>query len=1217
MRKWTRRILVTLLIVLACALAITQVVLWTDYPRKLVLNLVQRQLGLRVEAATLSTGWFGSTTLSDVRVSLPLAEESFLSMPAMEIDHTALIPLIVTRKFELDGIELREPDLVVRRDANGRWNLQDVAELLAKVGGGTPEPGTKKRPPKLPRLRLIDGTINVHEHDGRKLVVAPLNVTGDPQGPLVYRYDASAGSPKRLTAVGQVAPGENWKHEVKLYAEPGDWLTPWVPDAPTPLVINADWAGVVDDGRVVGRLVIADAKYEKFGARGRVVVQSGRGGGGAGAGGMVTVLNPQGLVLTTSLPAVPEVQLASGALEIAGPALRAKQIRVSALGGSAQLDGAADVAAKSGELTAVWVELPAPRQVRHSGNLTVRVRTPFPGGPEVKATLVTRGALNEAKWTGEIDVSGAGREWDDMAWVVNARQLGWNAKQSFEVNDFTARLRHLGEQITLTDVKWPGHEVTASGWYHFGTESWSLRMDGHDTAPVAAGGGGGGGGTAFDFDLVAGGAGKRASLENLLLRAQEIELRVTGAYDGGLPRPFDFAFVMNHSPRPPTGPDEPPVRGRLAAEGRISGTQAPLNLEVAGFLRARDLIVLGREYGDINGTLTGAVTQAPERVAAEFHVRDLALFGGQWQVNAAWPYAGADKLTGGAGQPLRARVTASGLELSELGALLRVPLDGGAATGEWVVDVPLPGVRGDTVAMTGSFRAADVVVGGSGGAGGGGTEEAFRADEIAGQMSLKNGVFRADPITLRRADGDVSGTATIAAQTTLADPARPKLVLAARTWPVKVGDAMAAVTADANLTVDAEKKSATGPVTARASFATTQRAIGEAAVDARIDGRVATFDRIVLDAIGGHAEGSGSIDADDPNRSTLTMSWSGIEGARLADMVPQLEGLTGTYAGAVALAPATGQRALEPLRLTVGVTPDDGKFRALEVGPMKLSAYLNLRENFGLERVVLDAAPDEIRAAQRREAEMDRDGVPLVDRPLSWNDIRVADGRIRLWGRRGRHGADDVVQTHVIADFFRLDINQLVHAVKPEAEPMPGRLSGSMTVHGNPKQPDLVLGQGHVEITESDLANIDALALLYNLTRVGQSTSAPIGNGSLDVTLQASTLSLQNIRYFNRGVQARSSSIDISDVWRMPDSPIFGFIVGSVRPLKDLKLPLLADVDQVMNAVQAGGVNTVRVDGTVADPKPRTAALDEVGDAFKRFLIGDVNAEARGRPVAR
>src|SRR3712207_2393519 len=63
-------VIVVLLIILAIAI---QAVLMTDLPRKVALPIVEKALGLRIEASSLSTGWLGHTTLHDVKVSLPLA----------------------------------------------------------------------------------------------------------------------------------------------------------------------------------------------------------------------------------------------------------------------------------------------------------------------------------------------------------------------------------------------------------------------------------------------------------------------------------------------------------------------------------------------------------------------------------------------------------------------------------------------------------------------------------------------------------------------------------------------------------------------------------------------------------------------------------------------------------------------------------------------------------------------------------------------------------------------------------------------------------------------------------------------------------------------------------------------------------------------------------------------------------------------------------------
>ncbi len=381
-----------------------------------------------------------------------------------------------------------------------------------------------------------------------------------------------------------------------------------------------------------------------------------------------------------------------------------------------------------------------------------------------------------------------------------------------------------------------------------------------------------------------------------------------------------------------------------------------------------------------------------------------------------------------------------------------------------------------------------------------------------------------------------------------------------------------------------------------------------------IDGRIATVEKIIASAAGGHAEGRGTVDADDPNKTTLTLAWSNISGQRLGELLPQLNGLDGTYGGALAIAPATAERALEPLRVTLGVTPIGGRFRAAEIGPMKLSAFVNVSPDFKLERLILDQLPSEIRAAQQRERELNAQDVPLKDRPLDWNDFRIADGRIRIWGRRGRHQLGQI-QTHFITQFTHLDVDQLVHVFKADEKPMPSRLNGTITIHGNSADKNLILGEGDLELVDSDLGNFAPLALLYNLMHVG-GTTRPTGHGTLGLSLQTSTLSMRNIRYFNRGVEARAASIDISRLWDAPDSPIEGFIVGSARPFADLKLPLLADVDQILSVVQSG-LTAVKVEGTLHNVKSRGAQFDELGDSLKRLIVGDVHASKGQTPSSK
>src|SRR5687768_17830414 len=198
MRRWSIRILIALLVLLIVVIGVTQAVLWTDVPQRIVLAQVQKQLGLRMEAKSVTTGWFGRTDLKDVTLSLPLAEESFLTMPSLEVGHTWLPWLILTRKVEIKSLELNDAALVVRQDEAGRWNLQDVLELLARTGGKqqAEATATPQRPsrPKLPKVVLKNGTATVTDRRGRSAKLSPLEFSGLPDGPLVWRYDAAVGS---------------------------------------------------------------------------------------------------------------------------------------------------------------------------------------------------------------------------------------------------------------------------------------------------------------------------------------------------------------------------------------------------------------------------------------------------------------------------------------------------------------------------------------------------------------------------------------------------------------------------------------------------------------------------------------------------------------------------------------------------------------------------------------------------------------------------------------------------------------------------------------------------------------------------------------------------------------------------------------------------------------------------------------------------------------
>jgi hypothetical protein len=151
---------------------------------------------------------------------------------------------------------------------------------------------------------------------------------------------------------------------------------------------------------------------------------------------------------------------------------------------------------------------------------------------------------------------------------------------------------------------------------------------------------------------------------------------------------------------------------------------------------------------------------------------------------------------------------------------------------------------------------------------------------------------------------------------------------------------------------------------------------------------------------------------------------------------------------------------------------------------------------------------------------------------------------------------------------------------------------------------------GKVELTESDLANLDVVAFLYNMMNLGQNPDVPTGKGEVTFSMEQGALAITGMRYFNRGTEIRALAT-VREVWNMPDSPLSGSAVGTARPLKDVKIPFIEylDIDQIMAVLQED-LTTVGIGGTVKDPK--IEPLPGLTGDLSKLLRGDVSREVQG-----
>lgn len=1189
--RWLVRGAIALAVLLLVFFATVQIVLWTNIPRDLVLKQLERQLGLRVAAESLSTDWSGDTHLRDVTIALPLSDEALLSVPDMRVKHTTLLGLLWTRAVSLDAIELDRPVILVRQDETGRWNLQEVADLLARTGGkeAAADQARKTKRPELPAVRVRDGTVIVIDREGRTTTVEPLHVNGEPDSALTWRYDVLAGdvaesSPAAgLRLTGRVALGGSWEHGVAVRAANIEqWAKPWAGDDPPNVALSADWRGEVKGG-VAGRLVIAALDVADVHSSGALRI--------AGEGGKVAV-RPEDLLVRTPSAALPEFRMTAGKLALDGKSAAAEALTVQAFGGVALIGGDFDWASGSANLKADWTDFALPGEnISHRGSLAATLRHPLPGRPVIEARLISNGATRYGKWDANLALGGSGDGWTDMDWRLQADRLALLGERPLNLDGLAANLETRGEVVTLTSPRGPGKVAAqGEGRYNFADQAWDLRLDLSNLPRAATFGRQ----TPLSITFSAWGNAEHIRFDKpgLLVRGAEAELRADGWYYYDRPSPLDLDVSINHIPPRVASTDDPPVFGYLRGEAKLRGTVvAPRNITITGKLLGRGVRFLDRPIGDINAALDGRIDD--ERMT--IHTQRMNLLGGQWELDALFPDNGV----------LGMNLNVEGLPLSEIAAALKRPDVEGTVDARWAFIIPR--LDPEAVKVTAGINARDVKLG------------ALRADTAEATLVLADGTLRAHPVRLRKGDG----TAQLTAELDVREFRQLTAYIALAGWPFEPSEGNRAElwggTTGMRVTLpggrDAEgqplKLRIDGPLDLSAALTFQDQPLGDAHVLADFRGRLIDLRSLSVDGLDGTVQGQALVDLDRPFDTRGSLLWENFNAARIPEFFPDNEtlvGLAGRVSGTARIAPAPGPRPLEPLRIQAIVDSQDLHYRTIPLGDMRLSAFTNL------DRIVVEDS---------------------FQNPTT---MEVAGGILRIWGRLSTlepgeeivaaPGRRTLLLSQLQVRFERLDLNQIVHAFDPAADPMYGKLAGEFTAIAGTRprraagaapsgQETLekvfrrITADGRLQITESNLGNFDVVAGLYNALSFVPPADAPDGYGDLTFHMEDGLLSLNKVHYFNRGIELRAVA-DIDRVWEMPDSPLSGTAMGNARPFRDLKLPFFsgADVDKVITALQ-GDAAAFRLEGTVRDYDLIPLAFSELGQGMRMLILGDVKNEKR------
>ena len=468
----------------------------TDYARKIALPIVERELGLRLDAKGLKVSLLGHTELTEVSVGLPLDEQDFLHVKSLRVRHANLLQILIDRAVTLDEVTIDQPIVDVTQDKYGRWNLLRVADILGRLGGSTTaQPtATSGGVPKLPAVHLVAGVINIDDGHGHKGQVAPLNVNGSPKGLLVWNYDLAAGpaGAELLTVKGVVAPGGDWVHRVTATVGHLDPLAKqFGVDSTYAAAVVAQWNGQLSDGKVGGRLQLQQVVARGVPGIGDVsvtgAVDVATGGpapsasatpsaAGPAPGGIaaaaaasptpLVTLSPSNLQIVTSVAAVPTVGVVAGQLVYDSAGLHTRGLKVNALGGAASVDLSADPKSQNVDLAARWTGLTLAAGIRQGGSLTASLRQPFPGQPVIKVELDDQGRLGDAaataagkggtRWDAALALTGQGSSWTSIDWVLGVPRLKVDSgEKSYDLSGISATVQQRPTTIDLLGLTLP------------------------------------------------------------------------------------------------------------------------------------------------------------------------------------------------------------------------------------------------------------------------------------------------------------------------------------------------------------------------------------------------------------------------------------------------------------------------------------------------------------------------------------------------------------------------------------------------------------------------------------------------------------------------------------------------------------------------------------------------------------------------------------------
>ncbi len=618
----------------------------------------------------------------------------------------------------------------------------------------------------------------------------------------------------------------------------------------------------------------------------------------------------------------------------------------------------------------------------------------------------------------------------------------------------------------------------------------------------------------------------------------EVHIATTGTVDLSSTRLKDARAIAHYHP-PQSGATDSNTPVSWRADMSMQGTIAPLELFVESSLRGENVAVGKQRVANLQAELEADIDDKQIRFASSKAVN---ILDGTFQIS------GWHKFSSQATHVLIEVADIAIPSIAKVIGLRNADVEG-TAGGELHFDAPT--LDADRFIASGKWRAEQV------------RTAAFEAEEAHGEVFLQGGRLSLDSIDLRHRGGSASGKVVL----NLNQPNLVRVDVELQDWPLAFAGKpwRNRLSGELEGLIDIVRKQGQGGGPLHLKVSAGKTPLGSVEANMRLDGRVLEIDQMQADVIGGSGTGTAKIYIDNLLKSSIDLVWNSIEPGRLSPVWPWLDDLRGPFSGNVHIGPAQMPRPLEPLLLRIRAESNDLRLHSIALDSWNLMGYLGSRR-FLIDKSVLD----------------------------------LSVGQIHLRGSASKH--DENMFARIKMGLDSLDIDQIMRSFDPNANPVVGKVSGSVTVVVL-DEIERITGSANLQLADSDLIGNTVISGLYNMLRLDVAPGKPTGKGRIRLQMEGPRLVISDFNYQNRGTNIRGYG-SAKDLSSGPASPIEGYAVASTQPLQGLPLPGVGELGRMLQALQ-GDIAAVRIEGTIAEPQVKPVPLESITGDIGRLLWGD------------